>query len=310
MRLSAAAAPRPLFARLARKAAGLALGALASVSLLCGVLAAAPARAEPALWVVKSGESTIYLFGTVHLLKADAQWMSPKIKKAFDESGDLTLEIADIDNQAAMLPVVQKYGLDLAHPLSTQLSPEDNAKLDAGYAALGLPPKAFDPFRPWLAGLTLSVLPLQKAGFDPKSGVEMIFKGQADARHEPVQGFETIEQQIKYFADMPVPQQVSFLREALDDAPKTASQLDKVEHAWEAGDVDAIAKVLNDDMKQNDPALYDLLLVKRNQGFADQIAEKLKGKGVSFVAVGAAHLAGPDSVQAQLAKKGFVAKRL
>jgi uncharacterized protein YbaP (TraB family) len=286
------------------RAAGLAVGAVASLGLLAGA-----AQAEPALWVIRDADSTIYLFGSVHLLKADAHWMTPKIQKALDDSQDLTLEIADIDNQAAMLPIVQKYGLDPEHPLSTKLNEADNAKLAKGYADLGLQPKAFDIMQPWLAGLTFTVLPLQKAGFDPKSGVELTIKAKADARHEPVLGFETTEQQIKYFATMSQDQQIAFLREALDDAPNTAADLDKVEHAWEAGDVDAIAEVMNSGMKQNAPALYELLLVSRNKNFADQIAEKLKGKGVSFIAVGAAHLAGPDSVQAQLKKKGIKVER-
>ncbi len=281
------------------------LGVVASVSLFAGA-----AWAEPALWVVKDRNSTIYLFGTVHLLRPEATWKSPKIQKAFDSAQDLTLEITDVDNQAAMVPLIQKYGLDPTHPLSGKLSAEDNLKLEAQYKALGLPPKAFDSFRPWLAGLTFSVLPLQKQGYDPAAGVDRLLKQEADARKEPVIGFETAEQQLRYFADLPEAQQLSFLRESLDESTDLVAKLDMIEKYWEAGDVKSIAREMNADMKKEDPRLYDLLLTSRNKNFARQIKARLKGKGVSFVAVGAAHLAGPDSVQVQLRRLGIRARRV
>jgi hypothetical protein len=294
-----AAAPKVL-----HKAAGLLLGGVASAALFAGV-----AQAEPAMWVVKDKDSTIYLFGTVHLLRPDVAWKTPKIEKAAADAQDLTLEIADIDNQAAMVPLIQKYGMDPEHPLSSRLSPEDNAKLDAAYKALGLPPKGLEPFKPWFAALTISLLPLTKAGYDANSGVEKLLKAAADARQEPVAGFETVEQQLKYFDDLPEAVQMAYLRQTLDDYPTTVERLDKIAKAWEAGDVETIGRELNDDMKKDAPQLYDRLLTKRNEGFARQIKEKLAGQGVSFVAVGAGHLAGPDSVQVQLKKLGIKATR-
>jgi hypothetical protein len=295
--------PRSLNSRLSHRAAGLILGAVASIAV------AGAACAEPALWVVKDHDSTIYLFGTVHLLRPESTWKSPKIQKAIDEAGDLTLEIVDVDNPQAMAPLVRKYGLDAARPLSARLSADDNARLEAVYKTLGLPPKALDPFKPWMAALTLAVLPLQKAGYDANSGVERLLKAAADARNEPVAGFETAEQQLKYFDDMPEAVQLQFLRQTLDEAPETVAKLDTIAKAWEAGDVDAIAREMNDEMRKDAPQVYDVLLTRRNEAFARQIKAKLAGKGVSFVAVGAGHLAGPDSVQVQLRKLGVKAER-
>ena len=283
---------------------GLILGAVASVALFAGA-----ASAEPALWVVKGKDATIYLFGTVHLLKPDAKWLTPKVEKAFNEAQTLKLEIANLDDQAAAQGAVMKFGLDLAHPLSSKLNEADRSTLAAAEAQYGLPAANLEPLKPWLAGLTFSVLPMQKAGFDPKSGVELKLLALAHERKETVAGFETIEQQMGYFDGLPVDQQVSFLREAIDKGPKAASELERVEAAWEKGDVETIGRYMNEDMKKDDPRLYDLLLTKRNERFADQIVEMLKGKGVTFVAVGAAHLAGSDSVQSQLAKRGIQTER-
>ncbi len=278
-------------------------------------LAASAVRAEPAIWEVQGPHATIYLFGTVHLLTPDVQWLTPKIKKAFDDSQDLTLEIADLDDQAAALPLVQKLGLDAEHPLSGKLSPEDRKRLSDALQSIhnnpAANPAAFEVLRPWLAALTLDELPLQQQGFDTKLGVDVTLLKTARDRKEPVLGFETMEQQLNYFAGMPEPQQLSFLRESLKDFPQIVPELTKLAKDWEAGRVEAIGVEMNEDMAKEDPKLYDLLITKRNEAFAAAIAKRLAtGEGTSFVAVGAGHLAGRDSVQVQLEKLGYKAKRL
>jgi uncharacterized protein YbaP (TraB family) len=292
-------------ARLGGAVAGLSIAAAASVALCAG-----GAQAEPAIWVVKSGHATVYLFGTVHLLKPDAKWMTPKIQKAFDESQTLTEEIDNVDNPAAMQPLVMQLGFDTVHPLSSLLTLDENAKLEAAEKDLGLPHKALDTMRPWMAALTLTVLPMTKKGYDPAAGVDRELKAAADARKEPVDGFETAEQQLRFFADMSDAQQIEFLHQSLTEYNDALARIDQLEKAWEDGDVNQISTIVNEDLRKESPELYAKLLVHRNEAFAAKIAERLKGTGVSFVAVGAGHLAGPDSVQAQLAKLGFKARRL
>jgi hypothetical protein len=288
----------------------LAAGA-ASLALAAPLALATPAAAEPALWVVKDKDSTIYLFGTVHLLKKDVVWKTPKIAKAMDEAQDLTLEISDLDPpQDKLMPLIQQYGLDPSHPLSGKLTTEENAKLATVCAAYGLNPQMLNPLRPWLVSLQLSLMPIIKAGYDPAAGVDKLLKAEADRRGEPVAGFETMQQQLSYFGSMTPEVELEYLRQTLDQVDQVVTQLDALEGAWEAGDVDSIARLMNADMAVKAPHIYELLLVNRNKDFANQIKTKLAGKGVSFIAVGAAHLAGDDSVQAQLAKLGIKATRL
>lgn len=294
-----AAAPKVL-----HRAAGLALGALATVTLFAGT-----PRAEPAMWVVKDRDSTIYLFGTVHLLRPDVVWKTPKIGKAIADAQDLTLEITEVDDPQAMASVIQKYGLDPQHPLSTKLTPEDNARLDAACKSLGLGPQALDKTKPWMAAIFLEVFAMKKAGYVETSGIDVLLKAEATARKEPVVGFETAEQQMKYFDSLPQAVQVAYLRQVLDELPTMVERVDEIARAWEKGDVATIAKAMTEDDRLENPELYDRLMTRRNRDFARQIKAKLAGKGVSFVAVGAGHLAGPDSVQVQLKKLGVKAKR-
>ena len=268
-------------------------------------VAALCARAEPAMWVIKDADSTIYLIGTMHLLKHDAEWNAEKVKKTVHESTELWLEIADIDNEAALAPLMTKIGVDPEHPLSTKLNDEQKKKLEKVTSLYGIPAATLEPMRPWLAGLILSAMPLVKAGYDPKAGVERVLTAQATAEGDKIRGFETAEEQLGIFASMSEKEQLTFLTETMDDLEKGTDELDRLAKAWMDGDTDAIGRLFVDEMKSKAPAVYDKIIVRRNIAWAGKIEQMLKGKGVQQIAVGAGHLAGPDSLQAQLAKRGI-----
>jgi uncharacterized protein YbaP (TraB family) len=286
----------------ARRVAAM-LGALAFTAL------ARPAVAEPALWRVQGPHATIYLFGTVHVLKPSTQWRTPKIDQAFKSSTSLYEEITDADDPSAAQPLLLKYGLDPAHPLTTKLDDAAKAELATVGGSLGLLPSQLEPMRPWLASLMISVLPVVKAGYDPKSGVDNVLKADAAAMGKPLLAFETLEQQVRFFADLPQKQEVDYLMSTLDDAAKGAAELDELVDSWASGDTKRLEELMNGDLTSKYPTLYKILLVDRNKAFAAQVETLLKGEGTIFVAIGAGHLVGPDSVQADLARDGIKAVR-
>jgi len=290
---------------------GARLAALVSGLAMAGqiIAAPAPAIAEPALWKVQGPHATVWLFGSVHMLKPGLTWRSPALDSALAKAGALYLEIPDADDPAAIQPLVLKYGVDPAHPLSSKISPKDKASLDTLLTGYGASEAQMEPLRPWMVGLTLTALPIVKAGYDPKQSVEHALASDARATGKPVKGFETAEQQLRFFADMPLDQEIAFMESAMEDAEKSPGELDKLVAAWSAGDVATIAHLMNDDLEVKHPALYELLIVDRNKRFADEIAQLAKGEGDVLVAVGAAHLAGPDSVQSDLATLGLTAVR-
>jgi uncharacterized protein YbaP (TraB family) len=199
-------------------------------------------------------------------------------------------------------------GLSPDNPLSKRLKPEEFAKVEAGAKAIGLDVRIIDVMQPWLAAVILSSAPVMKGGYDPASGVEMVLQKEAVAQGDQVKAFETIGQQLNFFSDLSETTQLDYLKSVLDGGDAKAD-LDQMAKAWANADLAALEKGVVDEAKRESPALYQALIVRRNQAWADQIAERLKGSGVSFIAVGAGHLVGPDSVQAQLKKKGIEAKR-
>lgn len=291
-----------MFTRLKRGLAALAV-------LTATAVAAFPAAADPALWVVRDEDSTIYLLGTVHVLKPDTVWRSPAIDRALAEADELWIEV-EADDAAAMQPLVRRYGLDPANPLSSKLTPEQKARLDAAAAGIGASGAALEPFRPWLAALQLSMGPLMKAGYDPASGVESKLKAAARGAGKPIRTLETLEQQIGFFANLPPAVELSFLMSALDEMDDGPVMLDALVAAWSAGDAEALDELMVAEMAADYPELHDALLVRRNKDWAGQIQTLLAGEGVSLIAVGTAHLVGDDSVQAQLLARRIAVDRL
>jgi uncharacterized protein YbaP (TraB family) len=312
-------------ARITRVAAGTALGLGLTVSLLAvpgqGFAQAVtpPAAAHtivpaegngPALWVIRDADSTIYLFGTVHVLRPTTVWGSDRVDAAFDSAARLILEVSNPDDQAAAMPLIQQYGISPETPLSSLLTADELVALDTAARAMGLTAAQMDPLRPWLAALTLSVAPLTRAGYDPQSGVDLLLKARAEAAGKPVTGFETIDEQIRILAGFPEAGQLAFLRSTLEDFEDATVELDKLVTAWAAGDVEAIETVGVEPMRDASELMYQSLLVNRNANWAAQIETLLEGSGTVFIAVGAAHLAGDDSVQVQLAHRGVTVERV
>lgn len=311
--------------KLARLAVGAALG-LGLVAALVGawtgpafaqatpvpVAEAAPRPVSgdgPALWVVKDADSTIYLFGTIHVLRPETRWESTAVTAAFNSASDIWFEISNPDDVAALVPLIQKYGVSPATPLSSLLTPTELNELNAAAQTIGASAAQLDGFRPWYAGLTLSLAPLTKAGYDPNSGVELTLKTRAEAAGKPIHGFETLDKQVLLLANLPQDIQLEFLRSTLKDFDDAGTELDALVDAWTAGDVAALDRVTNDEMKADAPDIYKALLTDRNTGFADQIQTLLAGSGTAFVAIGAAHLAGDDSVRSMLAARGVDVER-
>ena len=283
---------------------------LARCAIALLLLLPAAALADPALWVVKDADTTIYLFGTVHLLPKDADWHYPMLNRALADSQTLYVELTD-DNPANVAGLVLRLGMDTTHPLTSQLSESEVQRLRLLANKAGVPGgiQTLNIMRPWLAALTLSLAPLKNAGMDPEQGVDKQLKAQMTAEHKPVIGLETAEQQIRLLADMPRAVELGLLRSSMRDADQGTIKLGQMIAAWQAGDPDAIDRVVIAEMRAQEPKLYQVMLVQRNQAWAAKIASLLQQPGTIFIAVGAAHLAGPDSVQVQLRKMGLDAVR-
>lgn len=293
--------------------------ALAMAGWLIAGLLAAPASAasphpqasmaEPALWVIRDADSTLYLFGTVHLLRPATVWETPRVMAAFDASTDIWFEVDDVAGDADTSMLIASHGLTSGRPLSRLLSPEDRRALSAAVSRAGLTDGQVDGLRPWLASLIVGNAPLLEAGYDPAAGVETRLRERAALAGKPVRGLETMEDQFLYLADLPGETQIDLLRHMIQPPEVMLADLDASVAAWVVGGMAGLERAISLPMRRGSGALYQAIIVRRSVLLADHLQTVLAGSGVAFVALGAGYLAGEDSVQSVLADRGVAVTR-
>lgn len=264
---------------------------------------------SPALWKLADEDTTIYLFGTVHALPSGLEWYNGPIAEALDSSDELVTEIVTDDETAVKMQqlVISKGMLPPDRTLRSLLDDEQRATYDAAMVKLGLPDVAFDRFEPWYAAMMFSMLPLMKEGYSPQEGVE--FKLASNAGPGKPRGeLETIEWQIGMFDALPQDMQIDYMMDTIAAIDEIKPMLDKMVAEWLEGDADALAALMNDSMTDAD--LAELLLYSRNRTWAKWIDDRLDSPGTVFVAVGAGHLAGDNSVQDALGELGIETTRV
>ena len=266
--------------------------------------------ADPAIWVVKDPDTTIYLFGTFHALDGKSDWFNEEVKTAFDQSSEVVLELPPMEDKAALQPIVMKYAIDTSgKPLSEKLSPAAKEKYVKALTEMGVPPAAFDKFKPFFAALTVIMAGAQKIGMTGEQGAEAILTKAAKDGKKPISGLETVDYQMSLFANLSEADQIKMLEETLSEIDKLGEMFGEMNKHWTAGDAEGMAKLMND-MNDQSPAMYKTLLTDRNANWAEWIDKRLDKPGVVFMGVGAGHLGGKDSVQDLLAKRGIKSKRI
>jgi uncharacterized protein YbaP (TraB family) len=293
-----------------------------------GVCAAAlfgsAALAEPPMWVIEDEDSTIYLFGTVHLLDPSIEWRTERVMSALDEATQLWEEIpmaASLEEmQAQQGPAIIQRALSPGRPLSSLLTDEEKAQLERALARTPAPEQlgaVLDNMKPWFALVNLSTSPMLSAGYESGAGADIVLAGLAYAQGDEVFGFETFEQQADMLTGWTEDEQLWALRQFLAVPDETfnarIAAADVAFRAWMAGDVAPVEALMDgwrtgQDELMSSSAPYDVFIANRNENWAGQIEDLLAGEGVAFVAVGAGHMVGPASVQARLAARGIEVK--
>ncbi|WP_423601742.1 TraB/GumN family protein [Sphingomonas sp. MS122] len=274
------------------------LPALAALLLSgCSILGS---DADPALWVVKDADTTVYLFGTVHVLKPGTRWFDEGVRTAFDASDEVVLEIARPDPRAIAALTAQ---------LGTRGGPPFAPEVDAAAQKLGMARGAIDRMEPWLAALTLSQLAAAKAGYGTEDGVEAALSSAAERAGKPVKALESARAQLMLFDGLSGAAQSAMLDATVKELPDAGTRLARFVDAWGAGDAETVGAEMNR-VAQASPEVAETLVARRNARWADWVAARMGRPGTVFVAVGAGHLAGKGSVQALLAEKGLKAERV
>jgi uncharacterized protein YbaP (TraB family) len=273
--------------------------------------AAEPAAASPALWKVADDDTTIYLFGTIHLLPKETKWRSPIFDQAAAGADTLVVEtVIDESNPAATMGELFKLAVSPGLPALLDRVPEDKRDaLATMVAKSGVPAAAFDKLETWAAAFMLLGVQFQSLGLDSGSGVETVLKKQFKDGGKSIGQLETNAEQLGFFDRLSEDSQRNFLVSVLDDPSAMKEQFGGMLDAWARGDVNAIGDSFNRDLAKA-PELKDALLIRRNANWAKWVKGRLDQPGTVLVAVGAGHLAGDQSVQAMLENQGVKVSRV
>jgi len=265
-------------------------------------------REGPALWKAVDEDTTVYLFGTVHALPKEIKWMNNTLEEALQSSESLVTEITMDDTMGLRMQelVMEKGIMPEGTTVRSLLGADQKAEYEGALAKLNLPASAFDQFEPWYAGMMMSMLPLLQQGYSPEAGVEKVLQGEAGTMRRS--SLETLEFQIGLFDELPEESQIAFLIEASRNVDNIKGQLDAMVAEWVEGDADGLAELMNEGL--SDEALADQLLYMRNRNWANWIKGRMEAPGTVFIAVGAGHLAGDESVQDALEVLGVKTTRV
>lgn len=266
--------------------------------------------AKSFVWKIESNGNTLYLGGTLHILRPSDLPLPAEYEMAYLDSGTLVFET---DLQALDLPETQQlivqHGRLKGSTLKKSISEATYAELEKRCLAAGLPIAAFAQFKPSIVAITLVAIELQKMGIT-EEGVDKRFftRGLKDGRK--VEILETVEEQIQFICAMGEGQADDFIAQTLQDLDQTAELMPELIEAWKTGDSEALREGFIDTMKTDYPKLYQDLLVTRNENWMPKIKELLATEETEFILVGTAHLLGEDGLLATLESLGCTIEQL
>ena len=271
-----------------------------------------PGAPKPALWKIADADTTIYFFGTIHLLPPALDWQTPAFTAALTEARAVYLE-ADTEIPAAEInAIVQRTAmLPPDRNLSDLLSPAQHEALRAAASRLDVSPVALERMRPWYAGVLLSDVAIRNTGFAQEYGVEAVLRPAARNAGKELRYLETVDAQLSAYTILSNDVQVRLLDATVKELDTAGPSLTEMVNAWRSGDDATLGRLVIDEQLTTQPEIYETLMVRRNAAWAPRLDTVMRQEtGTFLVAVGAGHLIGPDSVIVLMERLGHRPERV
>ncbi len=278
--------------------------------LSLSVSATAGADEDGLVWAIEGEQNTVYLVGSIHLLRQSDYPLPPSINVAYEDAEKLLMEL-DMDDmdQLAMARIMMEAGRAPEGQTLTSLLGDDYESASEKAGLINLDLKRLDALQPWLVAMTVTQMAMMSEGFDPMAGVEMHITRRAGQDQKPIEGLETLEEQIGALSGMDMEDQIDFLLVTLDEMEKVSEGVESLVGAWRDGDIETMVNDLIAPMNENED-VYDAMLTNRNRNWIETIEAQLEGEDDVMILVGAAHLVGDDSVNDMLEKRGHKLRRI
>ena len=269
------------------------------------------AQAASPVWAIRGAHNTVYLAGSIHLLRAGDAALPAGFARAYGASGRLVMEIdlGALDQLDTARTLLTHGMLPEGKSLHELVGAARYRRVSAAAATLGLPEVALDREAPWMVGLQLTELEYAHLGFDPEQGVEQQLVQRARADHKPTGGLESLADEFAVFEALSQAEQARFLDMVVDDLDDAENGTSTVLAAWRRGDAARLGALLAREYRSF-PALYRALVTDRNRRWLPEIERLLAGEEDCLVVVGALHLVGDGGLLEALRRDGFAPQQL
>ena len=262
----------------------------------------------PAIWVARDDDSTLYLYGTLHLVPTDADWQRPDLDAAFSRAGTVFFEVADDDASALRAErLTQARGYQPpGERLSRDWDQYSTKTLEIAALSADIPLEVLDTLQPWLAAELVTIAAAEKAGLTAGLSPDAALKSRARRRGKFIRYLDTAEEQLALSADVAPDTQLDNLLKLLARYNSIGPELQAIAREWLEGDVDALGIRLASSVTGD---AREAVFTARNAKWADELAEWMDGSGTALAAVGVGHLVGEDSLLDMLEARGVEPRR-
>jgi len=281
---------------------------LVSALLLLGTGSGA---AQTSVWKVTSGDRTLFLGGTFHLLRATDFPLPPEYATAFAASETLCFEVdlAEMQSPRVMGMILGQGMYTDGTTLQSKLTPEAWAAIEAHCARAKIPVAQINTMKPWMFILQIAMMELLKMGVTDQ-GVDTRLHRDGLAAGKKMAALETIDEQIGFMIHGAEGHESEYVITSLEELGSIHEQFGRMIAAWRSGDVVALDDLLSREMREKYPEMFDLLIVQRNRNWMPKIEAMLASEPVEFVLVGAGHMVGDEGLIAQLRARGATVEQL
>lgn len=280
------------------------------VALLAALALMGTASAAPALWKVSDANSSVWLFGSIHLLPPGTEWRTETFDSLISEADRVYFE-TDLGPaaQPAIVALTMERGFaSEGRLLSERIDSKLMGKVRTAAAAFAVPVPTLLAMQPWMAATTITMSALVQAGYDPTTGVDQVLAAETAPKR---QGFlETAEQQFDAIAGGTEEEQILMLERTLAEAEQIVAMIDEMKSAWLSGTPEEFETLFMAEMGAYGQGFMDRLIIDRNENWVEQIGVMLADNEAAFVVVGVGHLIGEHSVVNMLEDKGFTSERI
>ena len=276
------------------------------LAVLCSWPAVAGDAGHPVtLWQAQGINNSVYLLGSIHLLRAEDHPLPSVIDSAYEDAEVLIMELDmdDLDSIATQRLFNQNGVLRDGTTLRDLMGEELYQQAAAVAKANDIPIDMLAKSEPWLAAITVEMMALYRIGFNPMLGVEMHLTSRAVEDGKPIHGLEEIDEQLAFLDGLSLPAQRNMLMQTLQESANLSTSIDELIRAWRYGDIETLESGLLESLGEHEE-LNDVLVNNRNRRWVTQIEELLDDRQDYLIIVGALHLVGENGVPNLLAKQG------